>query len=509
MNITSRILLIFFVLSVSLSINAQTGEGGNGYVPDWAIGQHGENKKENNNSNSSNNSNKPFVSDWAIGQNGDPYKVPEANKSEHISDWHIFSKTEEVPVTPQGVIDADNMYFDDVLRNEMNTPVKPTPLVASENGRRDNLLFGLALGYDTRTFYEMDKRDANGRIIESIKMDKATDIMASKTLYEYTQEGDVIQSVEEYYPQGSLHRKYQYKNGKLEGDYYAYSKEGVMIISRNYANGLLNGFYLMYYSVNGNIHKQILYKNDLKINSVEYALDGVTIIKETTYNDKGGVLTTKEPVLDEKGNKLTQYYDYGYKPFSKVVNGDANVLYQTPMVLDGKKFMMEDYVIKQIEAMAGVTAPEGYKGDTLLWYIEKALAFIAEEIGTDMKLTDEHIDLIFGDNMIFALTHLARKYELAGDRVKALEIRYDVMLIGTFLCYNLKHHNNISRDYYNILKGVYNQLNISQTVYSSKDMKRYLEEQNIIMENNDLMLNRIEKYNGIVRTEAAKFIKIK
>jgi len=509
MNLISRILLIFFVLSVSLGLNAQNN-GNEGYTPDWQIGQHGEQKAENKQTIVNQEANNNYVSDWAIGQQGDPKQQTENNEGQYVSDWQMIDgKNIQVGPTPQEIIDADNLYFDDYFRSQTNVPVKETPIVTSPNGRNSNLMFSLGLNYDTREFYNMDKKDDSGRIIESFKMDKATDVIASKTVYEYAGLGDVFQYVEEYYPNGMINRKYTYKNDKLEGEYRAYSKEGVMIISRNYIDGLLQGHYFMYYSSTGNLHKKILYRNDVKVCSIDYAPDGQTVLKETTYNDKGGVLTTKEPVVDEKGKSLTQYYDYGYKPYSKLVNGNISSLNNTPMALDGKNFMMEGYVIKQIETMTGASAPEGYTGDKLLWYIEKALAFIAEDTGENLELNSDHIDLIFADNMIFGLSHLARKYELAGDRTKAQEIRYDVMLLGTVVYYNLKKFGNITREQCELIKTTYNQLNINYTEFTARDMKKYLEDNNIVPASNQLMLRTIDKYNPMLIRESVRSIKIK
>jgi antitoxin component YwqK of YwqJK toxin-antitoxin module len=480
-----KVLLLFYVLLLASNLSAQNGgsSGGNGYVPDWLpLGETTKPEKaEPTNyvsdwqmfpdNEGSNNVSKPqeniqpvnkYVVPWEMHPEDKPV-TQEVRNSDYVSDWQMFPNTPESKITetPKDIIEAEELYFSETKGTE-----EPVEELYQAKQNPKSALFG---------------------------------IKETKINNKITVDPSGIKHITEYYNDGRIHRTYSIKDGKLEGSYDVFSNNGNKIISCSYSNGKLYGLFHMYYSETGNLRKTVQFKNGIKTYSTEYDKNGVTVVKEITYKDNGDILSSTEYLE----NKVKSYTDYGFNPKTWIIKQSVD-MFQTPNNIDGKKFETKNYVINRIKAVTGANIPADYSGDELLWYVEQALRHIISS-SEDFRLTEEVVDLIFADNMIFAMEHLARKFELAGDINKALDIRYEIMLLGCVFYYNnAKYGQTFDVEYFDIISSIYNRLNINLTTCPSTDMLNSLAKNNIVSSNNKSVVTLINTYNNVAIKNASK-----
>jgi|GEM_PF-2029245 len=79
-------------------------------------------------------------------------------------------------------------------------------------------------------------------------------LLSEKTIRNGLENGAVI----EFYPNGIIKSKIDYKDGKIDGKVYIYSEDGRLILEQSYSDGVLDGF-TTEYDLDGNIKSRILY----------------------------------------------------------------------------------------------------------------------------------------------------------------------------------------------------------------------------------------------------------
>ena len=95
----------------------------------------------------------------------------------------------------------------------------------------------------------------------------------------------------EYHKNGQLYYKGNYKLGLAEGSIVAYHNNGKLWYKGNYKNGLLNGQWVTYF-YNGKLSMKGNYKNNSREGYyIEYNLDGIKV-KEESGMYKNGVKTS-------------------------------------------------------------------------------------------------------------------------------------------------------------------------------------------------------------------------
>ncbi len=484
-----KVLLLFYVLLLASNLSAQNGgsSGGNGYVPDWLpLGETTKPEKvEPTNyvsdwhmfpdNKGSNNVSKPqeniqpvnkYVVPWEMHPEDQPV-TQEVRNSDYVSDWPMFPNTPESKITetPQDIIEAEELYFNETTESEELEPMVEEQLYQAKQNPEKTLL-----GIEETNIGNKITIDPSG-----------------------------VKHITEYYNDGRIHRIYSIKDGKLEGAYDVFSNNGNKIISRFYISGKPYGLFHMYYPETGNLKKTIQFKDGIMAYATEYDKNGFTVAKEITYKNNGHILSITEYLE----GKVKSYTDYGYKPKTWIIKKSGDI-FQTPNNIDGKNFKTKDYVINRIKIVTGANMPEGHNGDELLWYVEQALHYIVSST-EDFRLTDVLVDLIFADNMIFAMEHLARKFELAGDINKALDIRYEIMLLGCIFHYNnAKYGQTFDVVYFDMISNIYNRLNINLTTCPSTDMLNSLAKNNIVNSNNTSVATLINTYNNVVIKNASR-----
>jgi antitoxin component YwqK of YwqJK toxin-antitoxin module len=84
--------------------------------------------------------------------------------------------------------------------------------------------------------------------------DENGNLISEKTIKNGIENGPVI----EFYPNGIIKSRIDYKNGKIDGKVHIYSEDGRLILEQSYSNGVLDGF-TTEYDLDGNIKSRILY----------------------------------------------------------------------------------------------------------------------------------------------------------------------------------------------------------------------------------------------------------
>lgn len=122
-----------------------------------------------------------------------------------------------------------------------------------------------------RYFYEGEKMIAQ----QKISFDGSIIFMEGKIkdgiYYEYDSEGNIISErtlrnaiengpVIEFYPDGKIKARIDYRDGKINGKAVFYSNDSRPILEQTYSNGILDGFSVEY-DADGNIKNKILYSN--------------------------------------------------------------------------------------------------------------------------------------------------------------------------------------------------------------------------------------------------------
>ena len=119
---------------------------------------------------------------------------------------------------------------------------------------------------------EVTKKDL--KIIDKIYYLKSTDVFFSGRVSEgrdrfYYLDGKPEGKWLEFYKNGNLKSIINWKNGKLTGKYIVYDKNGKKSTEAIYKDGKENGKYFLYYS-NGNIRTKGEYENGKPIGVWEY-----------------------------------------------------------------------------------------------------------------------------------------------------------------------------------------------------------------------------------------------
>ena len=84
--------------------------------------------------------------------------------------------------------------------------------------------------------------------------DKDGNLISEKTIKNGMENGPVI----EFYPNGIVKSRIDYKDGKIDGKAYIYTDDGRLILEQTYSKGLLDGF-TTEYDLDGNIKSRVLY----------------------------------------------------------------------------------------------------------------------------------------------------------------------------------------------------------------------------------------------------------
>lgn len=174
---------------------------------------------------------------------------------------------------------------------------------------------------DGKLYYEAEVQD--GRVTQYKYFDKSGKMLADVKLKSK-------QEAKLYYPDGSLHLQGNIENGKRNGFWKEYSRNGILIGEFNYADGKLNGVAKTYF-LNGKPYKVVNYKDgDYHGEYLEYFRNG-QLYKSAWYED------------DKGEGDVTLYNRVGIKErFYTLLNGKLNGKYYTYDV-EGKLSTVEKY----------------------------------------------------------------------------------------------------------------------------------------------------------------------
>jgi hypothetical protein len=93
--------------------------------------------------------------------------------------------------------------------------------------------------------------------------DENSNMTSERTLKDGIENGPVI----EFYPDGIIKSRIDFKDGKTNGKAFYYTPDSKLILEQTYSNGLLDGFSVEYDS-DGNIKSKVLYSNGELANDI-------------------------------------------------------------------------------------------------------------------------------------------------------------------------------------------------------------------------------------------------
>lgn len=140
--------------------------------------------------------------------------------------------------------------------------------------------------------------------------------------YEYDTNGNIISEriiknalengpVLEFYPDGKIKARIDYRDGKIHGKAIFYNNESKPVLEQTYSNGVLDGFTIEY-DLNGNIKDKILYisgKNAGKQSEDKISLSMVSVSTKPEIN-KAKMVETK---VEESNVNKTSQSDVSYR----------------------------------------------------------------------------------------------------------------------------------------------------------------------------------------------------
>lgn len=172
----------------------------------------------------------------------------------------------------------------------------PSDLPKEELFESSNLKISVEKSSDTfiRRFYDGNKMIGEQILSRDGVIISSTGYIKDGIYYEYDSRGNIMSEriiknglengpLIEFYEDGKVKSRIDYRDGKIHGKAIFYSKESKPILEQTYSNGILDGFTIEY-DINGNIKDKILYisgKNAGRQNEEKIALTMVSFSTKT------------------------------------------------------------------------------------------------------------------------------------------------------------------------------------------------------------------------------------
>lgn len=201
--------------------------------------------------------------------------------------------------------------------------------------------------------------------------DEKNDMVAERTIKHGIENGPVI----EFYPNGIIKSRIDFKDGKLSGKAFFYTEDSRLILEQTYTNGLLDGFSIEY-DLDGNIKSKILYSNGKIFNDIvkEEVKDNN---KEEKNNEKNIFSEVSIRVVKiARGNKFFIYKNNKYTG-SFTLDDDYNVIDISGNIKDG------EYDIKDKKINFKITFDKNWPKK--LFDINTESSYIYNELGQAKK----------------------------------------------------------------------------------------------------------------------------
>lgn len=199
----------------------------------------------------------------------------------------------------------------------------------------------------TRFFYNYDMVVATQVFLNTGVLVSSSGVIKDGIYYEYDEENELVAErtikdgiengpVIEFYPNGIIKSRIDFKEGRLSGKAFFYTEDSRLILEQTYTNGILDGFSIEYDN-DGNVKSRVLYSQGKIVND---------IVKEEVKNseDEGKKLNNGKDIFNEisirivkiaRGNKFFIYKNNKYSG-SFTLDNDYNVIDVSGSIKDGE-----------------------------------------------------------------------------------------------------------------------------------------------------------------------------
>jgi len=179
--------------------------------------------------------------------------------------------------------------------------------------------------------------------------DENNNMLSERTIKDGIENGPVI----EFYPDGIIKSRIDFKDGKINGKAFFYTPDSKLVLEQSYSDGVLDGFSVEYDS-DGNIKSRVLYsKGELANNIIKKDQEKDTEVKpeekKPTQKDEFSTKTLKIA----RGQKIFIYKNNKYIG-SFTVDDSYNIIDVTGKIPD-RDYEIVDKGIKQIFSFDGNT----------------------------------------------------------------------------------------------------------------------------------------------------------
>lgn len=159
--------------------------------------------------------------------------------------------------------------------------------------------------------------------------DEKGNMLAERTIKNGLENGPVI----EFYPDGIIKSRIDFKDGKISGKAFFYTNDSRLILEQSFTNGVLDGFSVEY-DLDGNIKSKVLYSNG-KLATTDKTEEETKELKEEKNDKKVSVTDTYsvKTINIARGKKVFVYKNNRYIG-SFTFDNDYNIIDVTGKIPD-------------------------------------------------------------------------------------------------------------------------------------------------------------------------------